>query len=93
MKPARTQIGKIGVAALVLASWALRAEDRVLATTIGGTTPATPSPETPREIAAPLRSKIIPAYAHSFKRGNRGATIATAPRIFHVPRIVEKYLG
>jgi len=51
---------------------------------------STPSPETARDTAAPVRSKIMPAYAHSLSRPKPGARIAIAPRIFHVPRMSRK---
>ncbi len=44
-----------------------------------------PSATASRDAAAPVKSKIIPAYAHSFARERRGATIAIAPSTFHVP--------
>ena len=72
-----------------------KAQDARTTTAIisGMLTMAGPSRAAAREAAAPVRSKIIPAYAHSFKRGRRGATTAIAPRTFHVPKMVRKYAG
>ena len=51
------------------------------------------SPDAACDSAAPVSVKNMPAYAHSFTRGQTGARIATAPSSSHVPRIVAKYVG
>src|SRR5262245_31160931 len=48
------------------------------------------SPATASVIAAPVSSKVIPAYAHSLRRGNRGTRIAMPPSTFQTPRIRAK---
>lgn len=42
------------------------------------------------EMAAPLRSKKMPAYAHSFSRGNRGASSAGTASSFQMPSRVAR---
>ena len=40
------------------------------------------SPQAACDAAAPVRSKKVPAYAHSLRRGKRGANKAMAPSTF-----------
>lgn len=39
------------------------------------------------DATAPVRSKKVPAYAHSLRRGSSGARIAKLPRTFQLPRM------
>src|SRR5262249_45730031 len=51
------------------------------------------SPCRANDAAAPVNSKNTPAYAHSFRRGMRGASNTTPPKTFQMPRIVSRYAG
>jgi hypothetical protein len=57
--------------------------------TSGAAMSAALSPTAAREIAAAVRSKKKPAYAHSFNRGTPGTTVTIAPRSFHAPSNVR----
>src|ERR1051326_6209745 len=53
------------------------------------TTSRGPLPRSTCDAAAPVNSNVTPAYAHSFKRGNRGTNRTTAPASFRIPRILS----
>jgi hypothetical protein len=55
-------------------------------TNTSGANRAIPSRHTACDAAAPVISKIIPAYAHSFNRGKRGASSAGTASNFQTPR-------
>lgn len=50
-------------------------------------------PDMRSEAIAPDPTKKNPAYAHSLSLGSFGIRIAITPRIFHIPKIIEKYGG
>ena len=63
------------------------------AKTSGATMWLTSSPPTARDAAAPVMLKKIPAYAHSLRRGSRGASKAIPASTSQIPRILAKYTG
>ena len=51
------------------------------------------SKDAEKEAAAPNRSNVKPAYAHSFSNRQPGSSSATTPSNLATPRIVIKYGG